>query len=106
MPLRIRVRKSAMGSVMLMRRLPARLRHPGDLPRVRQLAQAYPADAELAVHRPGSAAAAAARVVAGLELRRARLAHPLGGLGHGLLRRDGRGLVRLAARLVTASGLL
>src|SRR3954470_2218284 len=76
MALRIRVRKSAMGSVIDMV-LPAALGHPGDEALVGELAQADPADAELAVHGPRTAAAAAAGVLPGLELRRARLAHPL-----------------------------
>src|SRR5919197_2415414 len=81
MPLRTRVRKSATGSVMDMA-LPAALRHPGDVAVVRELAQTDPAHAELLVHRTGAAAAAAAGVLPGLELRGARLAHALGRLGH------------------------
>src|SRR4051794_41681649 len=74
--LRIRVRKSAMGSVMDMglsalRVLPAGLGHPGDEPVVGQLPQADPADAELAVHRARAPAAAAPTVLAGLVLWRA-----------------------------------
>src|SRR3954469_21249254 len=91
MPLRIRVRKSAMGSVIDMR-LPARLRHAGDVAVVRELAQADPAQAELAVDGARAPAAAAAGVLAGLVLGGALLAHPLGGLRHGgrqLLRGDG-----------------
>src|SRR3712207_9299545 len=64
MPLRIRVRKSAMGSVIDMA-LPARLRHAGDVALMRELAQADAADAELAVDRLGAGAPAAARVRAG-----------------------------------------
>src|SRR3954447_21910426 len=93
-PLRMRVRKSAMGSVWDIRKrllvasgravgLPRGLRHPGDEAVVGQLAQADPAQAELAIHGAGPAAAAAASVLAGLVLVRARLAHPLRGLGHG-----------------------
>src|SRR5215208_704171 len=82
-PLRMRVRKSAMGSVMLMPgRLPARLGHAGDVALVRELAQADAAEPELLVHRTRSAALAAARVSAGLVLRRPRGADDLGGLGH------------------------
>src|ERR671933_1296807 len=81
MPLRMRVRKSAMGSVIDMA-LPARLRHAGDEALVRELAQADAADPELAVHGPRTPAAAAARMGARGELRRARGAHPLGCLGH------------------------
>src|SRR4051794_40136473 len=79
--LRMRVRKSATGSVidMLVRppRLPAALRDAGDVAVVGQLAQADPADAELAVHGARPAAATAAGVPAGLVLRRALLAHAL-----------------------------
>src|SRR3954467_11630334 len=82
MPLRMRVRKSAMGSVIDMR-LPTRLRHAGDVALVRQLAQADSAQAELAVHRARTAAAAAARVGPGLVLRRAVRANDLGCLSHG-----------------------
>src|SRR3954466_2746755 len=83
-PLRMRVRKSAMGSVWDIRRsgLPGRLGHPGDEAVVSQLAQGDRAEADLAVHGAGPAAAAAASVLAGLVLGRARLAHPLGRLGH------------------------
>src|SRR5687767_7414019 len=78
-PLRIRVRKSAMGSVidMLPTPLPARLRHAGDHSVVRQLAQADPAHAELAEHGAGPAAAAAPGVGPGLVLGGALLSHPL-----------------------------
>src|SRR3954462_14267497 len=81
-PLRMRVRKSAMGSVIDMRS-PARLRHAGDVAVVRELAQADPAQAELAVDGARAATAAAPRVLAGLVLGGALLAHPLGGLRHG-----------------------
>src|SRR5918993_3117466 len=86
MPLRIRVRKSAMGSVMLMiwaAPLPARLGHAGDVALVGHLAQADPAQAELAVDGAGPAALAAARVRPGLELGRTCRPDDLGGLGHG-----------------------
>src|SRR4051812_14763557 len=65
--------------------LPGRLGHPRDEAVVSQLAQADPAEAELAIDRARPAAAAAASVLAGLVLGRARLAHPLGRLGHWLL---------------------
>src|SRR5262245_50807135 len=68
-PLRIRVRKSAIGSVIDMRS-PARLRHAGDVALVRELAQADPADAELAVDRARTPALAAARMRARLVLGR------------------------------------
>src|SRR4051812_25379255 len=80
-PLRMRVRKSATGSVIDMRS-PARLRHAGDVAVVRELAQAHPAQAELAVDRPRAAAAATARVGPRLVLRSAPLAHDLRLLGH------------------------
>src|ERR1700744_1235021 len=66
--LRRRVRKSATGSVMDIAAplLPARLGHAGDVSVVRELAQADPADAELAVHRAGTPATPAAGVAAGL----------------------------------------
>src|SRR5215210_9215466 len=85
MPLRMRVRKSATGSVMDMRRcscLPAALRHARDVAVVGELAQADPAETELAEHGARAATAPAAGVLAGGELRGACLAHALGGLGH------------------------
>src|SRR3954451_8588514 len=62
--------------------LPGRLGHPGDEAVVGQLAQADPAEAELAIHGAGPSAATAASVLTGRVLGRARLAHPLRGLGH------------------------
>ena len=56
--------------------LPARLRQAGDVALVGQLAQADPAEAELAEVRARAAAALAAVVVAGLVLRRARAGAP------------------------------
>src|SRR5688572_10446847 len=82
-PLRMRVRKSAMGSVMLMRAaLPARLGHARDVALVRELAQADAAEPELLVDGARAAALAAARVPAGLVLGRPRGADDLGCLGH------------------------
>src|SRR3954447_11773848 len=83
-PLRIRVRKSAMGSVMLIALppSPARLGHAGDEALVGHLAQADPAQAELAVDGTRPAAAATARVRPGLELRRACRPDDLGCLCH------------------------
>src|SRR5690349_21875393 len=75
-PLRIRVRKSAIGSVIDML-LPARLRQSGDVALVGHLAQADAAEAELAEVRTRPAAALAAVVVAGLVLGAAPLAHHL-----------------------------
>src|ERR1700704_1216905 len=74
--LRMRVRTSEMGSVIDMR-LPARLRHSGHVAVVGKLPQADAADAELSVDGPRAAAAAAARVAAGLVLGSAQLAHAL-----------------------------
>src|SRR5688572_26819113 len=76
-PLRMRVRRSAIGSVTVGIVLPARLRKPRDHALVRELAQADPAEPELALVRARPPAAAAAVVPAGLVLRRALLAHPL-----------------------------
>src|ERR1700735_3397153 len=59
--LRRRVRKSETGSVIDMRS-PRALGHSRDVTVVRELAQADPAHAELAVHRAGAAASPAAGV--------------------------------------------
>src|SRR2546423_12021983 len=80
-PLRMRVRKSAIGSVIDML-LPARLRESGDVALVGHLAQADPAEAELAEVGARAAAPLAAIVVAGLVLRLAALAHHLCRLPH------------------------
>src|SRR3954454_2102012 len=82
MPLRIRVRKSAMGSVIDIRS-PTALGHAGDVALVRELAQADPAQAELAVDGARAPAAPAARVGPRLVLRRAVRADDLGCLCHG-----------------------
>src|SRR4051794_14196408 len=84
MPLRIRVRKSAMGSVIDMRS-PARLRHAVDEALVGELAQADPAEAELPVHGARATAAPTARVRSRRILRRPLLADDLALLGHGSL---------------------
>src|SRR5919108_71318 len=81
MPLRIRVRKSAMGSLTAMRS-PARLRHAGDEALMRELAQADAAQPELAVHRTRAPAAAAAAVRPRGVLGRAVGPHDHGCLGH------------------------
>src|ERR1700761_4230721 len=81
-PLRIRVRKSAIGSVIDMVRSPTRLRHAGDVALVRELAQADPAQAELAIHRARTTAATAARMRTRLVLRRAVRGDDLGCLSH------------------------
>src|SRR4051794_8174525 len=109
--LRIRVRKSAIGSVMGVVRngaLPAALGHPGDEATVGQLPQADPAQAELAVDGARAAAAAAPTVLAGLVLGGAGLAHPPGRLCHCLLKgrfaggRDGESLEPRLGPLVGA----
>src|SRR5918994_191699 len=94
MPLRIRVRKSAIGSVIDMGS-PARLRHAGDEALVRELAQADAAQPELAVDRTRAPAAPAAAVRPRGVLGRAVGPHDHGCLGHllsGLLVLRGRGL--------------
>src|SRR4051812_4434535 len=88
-PLRMRVRKSAIGSVIDMR-LPARLRQARHVALVGHLPQADPAQAELAEVRARAAAALAAVVVAGLVLGGAPLAHHLRGLRHLLVSFGGR----------------
>src|ERR687893_2488610 len=100
-PLRMRVRKSAIGSVIDMRS-PARLRHAGDVALVRELAQADAAEPELAVHRTRAPAAAAAAVRPRGVLGRAVGPHDHGCLGHLLsrspeLRGDGLAVERLEA---------
>src|SRR3954462_14495557 len=73
-PLRMRVRKSAIGSVIdIAKPLPARLLDTGDQALVCDLAQADPAQAELAVVRARTTAPLAAVVFARLVLVRARL---------------------------------
>src|SRR4030095_10581801 len=73
---RMRVSMSAMGSVIVTGRVPPcprasprRLRHAGDLPRVRHVAEADATETELAVDGAGTPAPPAARVRAHLELR-------------------------------------
>src|ERR671931_73956 len=80
-PLRIRVRKSAIGSVIDMG-LPAGLCESGHVALVRHLAQADPAEAELAEVGTWAATPLAAVVAPGLVLGRAPLAHHLRRLRH------------------------
>src|SRR3954469_20806793 len=80
-PLRMRVRKSAIGSVIDMRS-PARLRHAGDEALVRELAQADAAQPELAVDRTRAPTAPAAAVRPRGVLGRAVGPHDHGCLGH------------------------
>src|SRR5439155_14699123 len=83
-PLRIRVRKSATGSVVDIGgcSLPARLGQSRHVALVGHLAQADPAQPELAVERARAAASAAPVVPARLELGRSLLTHDLGRLCH------------------------
>src|SRR5215210_2204747 len=76
-PLRTRVRRSAMGSLVTDISSPARLRQAGDVALMGGLAQADPAEAELAQVRARAPAALAAVVVPCLVLRSALLADPL-----------------------------
>src|SRR6185312_9316109 len=70
-PLRMRVRRSAIGSVMLMRRSsPARLGDARDFAAVHDLADLHARESELAVHAAGAARDRAAVALA----RRARIA--------------------------------
>src|SRR3954454_15114005 len=80
-PLRMRVRKSAIGSVIDMRS-PARLGHAGDHPVVRQLAQAQAADPELPVDGARATAPATTRVRAGLVFGCSLRSNDLGCLSH------------------------
>src|SRR5512134_2005024 len=93
-PFRIRVSRSATGSVMFMeatsRALPAGLDHAGDVPGQRQLAETDAAHLELPDVRPGPAALPAARVLADRELR--------GALGLGDERRLGHYLASCCVR--------
>src|SRR5256885_6679115 len=78
---RTRVSMSAIGSLVIVLLLqfltnwplPASLRHSWNLAVQRQLAEAQPANAELAQERARTSAAPAAVAVAALELRRLRL---------------------------------
>src|SRR5215212_6622478 len=82
-PLRMRVRKSAIGSVIdIALDLPARLLDARDQTLVRDVPQADPAQAELAEIRTRATAPLAAVVVARRVLARARLLDTLGSLCH------------------------
>src|SRR5690349_17261837 len=79
----MRVRKSAIGSVIdIALDLPARLLDARDQALVRDVAQADPAQAELAEVGARAPAPLAAVVVARRVLRRARLLYTLGSLCH------------------------
>src|SRR5918997_5855124 len=82
--LRMRVSMSAIGSVSTSRLLPGTLGHAGDRALVGELAEADPAESELAEDRARPAAAPAARVPADREPLRARLLDDEGLLGHSL----------------------
>src|ERR1700754_4601544 len=95
-----------MGSVCIA--LPARLGHAGDVTLVGGLAQADPAEAELAVISARATAATAAVVFPALVLGFAALADLLGSLGHALLTLLGGALavfVALGALAVLGLGL-
>src|SRR3954449_5259652 len=82
-PLRMRVRKSAIGSVIdIALDLPARLLDARDETLVSDVPQADTAEAELAEVRTRTTAALAAVVVARRVLRGARLLYTLGSLSH------------------------
>src|SRR6266508_709223 len=85
--LRIRVSMSAIGSVIVIRRplLPRALRHTRDRALVGELAQADPAEPELAIDRARPAAPVAPRVLANLELLRPGGLRDQRLLGHSLL---------------------
>src|SRR3954453_469181 len=79
----MRVKKSAIGSVIdIALYLPARLLNARDQALVRNLAQADPAEAELAEVRARATAALAAVVIARPVLGRTRLLYTLGSLCH------------------------
>src|SRR3954452_6611832 len=99
-PFRMRVRKSAIGSVIDMSLLPARLGESGDVALVGHLAQADPGQADFATVRAGAAAPLAAIVVTGLVLGLAALAHHLRGLRHLLVLLICVGLSGRVGRLV------
>src|ERR1700674_820587 len=83
---RMRVSMSAIGSVIVIVRCllsPTGLRHAGDLTGMDHHPQADPAQAELAVHRLGSATPTATGVPAHLELGGALLLFNQCLLGHG-----------------------
>src|SRR5690242_3458635 len=101
--LRIRVSMSAIGSVIVIGAPPSPrcLGHAGDLAGVGELAQADPAQAELAVHRARATAPATPRVAAHLELGRALLLVDQRLLGHRYpcaSRRNGNPSARSSAR--------
>src|SRR4029078_4427792 len=81
--LRIRASMSATGSVSIS--LPARFGHARDDALMRELPQADPAEAELAVDGARASAAVAARVVAHLVSLRAGLLDAKRGLCHAVL---------------------
>src|SRR5262249_54423753 len=82
--LRIRVSRSAIGSVIDMGvpRLPTRLGEPGDLPLARQIAQAEPTHLEATIEGPRPPAERAPIVLAHGEFRRSLCFHAQTGLGH------------------------
>src|SRR3954452_20450405 len=100
--LRMRVSMSAIGSVIVIVRLPspAGLGHTRDLPGVDELAQADAAELELAVHRVRPTTALAARVRAHLELGLAVRLVLESGLRHAYCPSRGNGKPRRGAEPV------
>src|SRR5262245_59179286 len=82
LPLRMRVSRSAMGSLLIGASSPARLHDARHLTLERQLAEAETAQLELAQVAPGPAAQLAATVTAGGKLRRPLGLHDERDLGH------------------------
>src|SRR5437764_12986712 len=80
-PLRMRVRRSAIGSV-IMRRSPARFGQAGDLSLAAEVPETQPTHPEAPVERPRAPAERAAVVRADLELRRPRGLHHQASLCH------------------------
>src|SRR5262245_18850662 len=103
--LRMRVSMSAIGSVSIVRLLPARLRHARDRALVCEVAQADAAKLVPPVHRPRAPAAVAARVGGDRVLRRALLLRSQRLLGHVLLV-PSLGREREAERLQQRAGML
>src|SRR2546423_8557305 len=101
--LRMRVSMSAIGSVMVMVDLPARLHEAGDLARVGQLAQAVAAQPEALVDGARPPAALAAGVAAHAELLLAVGLGDEGFLGHGHALLNGKPRARSRARPESSS---
>src|SRR5580658_7565555 len=81
-PLRIRVKKSAMGSVVILSSLPAGLHHAGDFPLEREAAETDSAHLELPERAARTAADPAAVALANLVLQLALGLRDLTGSSH------------------------